>query len=494
MYAGPSQGFSGPKLHDLFAEYTDELGPYAGWGGEGMSRWQILNAGLGCLSLADQRRFLLELCEYDGPAKYPLPSDEDVARLRAAGLQVLADSAYGSGPTRAALRDAKHVQAIKALPLRRAVPGGFDRDDFVIDRDARSVTCPAGHTVAITPKGVATFGVRCRGCPLVSRCTTSKTGRTLRIDVHDAELVEARRTWREGDFAADYRRWRPMVERSIAWRMCGAGSPRRDPSARARMRNGTGSMRSARTRSCSAARSFQGCSRSRSERWLRRPGSRFRIAGTSAVATFRTPGIGMSSGRSRRRRNRSTTEPSIERNSREPVTGRRPRCRRPDLVSPRRRRDCLTLRGYVPCVGRVVAEMVGTQSHHHPSLWLLLSIFVPAYALAATAIATLVPRLAGGPSWRVWRDHARHLSVAQRWAIFRALSRRKRVGDERLVPAMLARIQLARTLLGFTRRRAFRVVRWVGGLLLLILTPYRFWPSTPRVSPRGSGGTWSVCR
>jgi hypothetical protein len=31
------------------------------------------------------------------------------------------------------------------------------------------------------------------------------------------ELVEARRAWRDGDFAADYRRWRPMVERSIAW-------------------------------------------------------------------------------------------------------------------------------------------------------------------------------------------------------------------------------------------------------------------------------------
>jgi IS5 family transposase len=147
----------------------------------------------------------------DGPTGVELLAGEP------AGIQVLADSSYGSGATRAALRDAKHVQAIKALPLRRAVPGGFDRDDCVIDRDARTVTCPAGHTVAIMPKGSANFGVRCRGCPLAPRCTTSKTGRTLRIDVHDDELVEARRAWREGDFAGDYRRWRPMVERSIAW-------------------------------------------------------------------------------------------------------------------------------------------------------------------------------------------------------------------------------------------------------------------------------------
>ena len=34
---------------------------------------------------------------------------------------------------------------------------------------------------------------------------------------HDALLVESRRAWRDGDFAADYRQFRPMVERTIAW-------------------------------------------------------------------------------------------------------------------------------------------------------------------------------------------------------------------------------------------------------------------------------------
>ena len=138
------------------------------------------------------------------------------------GLQVLADSAYGSGEVRAALRSSRHHQAIKPIPLRAAVPGGFDRDDFVIDHRARTATCPAGHTVAITPKGSATFGVRCRACPLRERCTTAKDGRILHIDAHDAELVEARRAWREGEVLDDYRRWRPMVERSIAWLVFGS--------------------------------------------------------------------------------------------------------------------------------------------------------------------------------------------------------------------------------------------------------------------------------
>jgi IS5 family transposase len=147
----------------------------------------------------------------DGPTGVRLLAGES------SGLQVLADSAYGSGDVRVALRDAGHAQAIKAIPLRRAVPGGFDRDDFVIDHDAGTATCPGEHTVTITASGAATFGTRCRTCTLRDRCTTSKTGRTLKITEHDHVLIEARRAWRNGDFADDYRQWRPMVERSLAW-------------------------------------------------------------------------------------------------------------------------------------------------------------------------------------------------------------------------------------------------------------------------------------
>ena len=133
------------------------------------------------------------------------------------GLQVLADSAYGSATVRAALRARGHDQAIKPMPLQRAVPGGFHRDDFTIDHTARTATCPAGVTVPITRKGNAVFGVRCRGCPHRERCTTSKDGRTLKIREHDTELVQARRAWNAGEFNDDYRQHRPMVERSIAW-------------------------------------------------------------------------------------------------------------------------------------------------------------------------------------------------------------------------------------------------------------------------------------
>ena len=82
---------------------------------------------------------------------------------------------------------------------------------------ARTATCPAGHTVTLTAANNAIFDAALPRLPAASRCTTARDGRTLRLNPHDAELVEARRAWRDGDFAADYRRWRPMVERTLAW-------------------------------------------------------------------------------------------------------------------------------------------------------------------------------------------------------------------------------------------------------------------------------------
>jgi IS5 family transposase len=133
------------------------------------------------------------------------------------GLQVLGDTAYGGGETRAALRAAGHAQLIKPIPLRPAVPGGFTKDDFAIDLHAGMVTCPAGHTVTITPGGRAVFDWRCGPCPLRERCTRAKDGKTVNLHPHEAELTAARHQATDPAFQASYRRWRPMVERSIAW-------------------------------------------------------------------------------------------------------------------------------------------------------------------------------------------------------------------------------------------------------------------------------------
>jgi IS5 family transposase len=131
-------------------------------------------------------------------------------------VEVLGDAAYGGGQTRADLAAAGHRATIKPLPLRPAVPGGFGRDDFAVDHAAGTVTCPNNKTVAISAKGNATFGRRCAGCPLRARCTTSTSGRTLRVGAHDARLVAARAQAKTPAFAQAYPR-RSLVERSISW-------------------------------------------------------------------------------------------------------------------------------------------------------------------------------------------------------------------------------------------------------------------------------------
>ncbi len=133
------------------------------------------------------------------------------------GLQVLGDSAYGTARARMALAEAGHTALIKPMPLRTVIADGLTRDDFLVDEVAGQVTCPAGHTVAITRTRKAIFKARCRDCPLRARCTTSRRGRELTLHEHDAILYAARRQAETPQFQTVYRQHRPMVERSIAW-------------------------------------------------------------------------------------------------------------------------------------------------------------------------------------------------------------------------------------------------------------------------------------
>ncbi len=132
-------------------------------------------------------------------------------------VTILADSAYGSGEMRARYELAGHRQVIKPIALRRAIPGGFTLADFVVDHDARTVTCPAGTTVALTRSGKADFAWHCRDCALRSRCTRSPSGREVSIKPFDRQRAMARAQWKEPAVVAEYRRYRPMAERGIAW-------------------------------------------------------------------------------------------------------------------------------------------------------------------------------------------------------------------------------------------------------------------------------------
>lgn len=132
-------------------------------------------------------------------------------------VQVLGDSGYASGGLLAKIIAAGHTPIIKPMPLHRAVPGGFTIDDFTVDEDAGTATCPAGNTRRITSKRRVTFGVICSDCPLKARCTTATEGRKLTLHPHQRLLREQRIRATDSGFKDCYRQHRPMVERSIAW-------------------------------------------------------------------------------------------------------------------------------------------------------------------------------------------------------------------------------------------------------------------------------------
>ncbi|HWH01010.1 MAG TPA: IS1182 family transposase [Pilimelia sp.] len=136
-------------------------------------------------------------------------------------VEVLGDSAYGTGEVLDMLERAGHVPAVKPWPTRPAVAGGFELDDFIVDEAAGTATCPAGTTRNITTARKVVFGVACRSCPFVTQCTTSNKGRTLALHEHDALQRKHRQRARDPQWQSTYRQHRPMVERSIAWLVVG---------------------------------------------------------------------------------------------------------------------------------------------------------------------------------------------------------------------------------------------------------------------------------
>ena len=130
---------------------------------------------------------------------------------------MLGDSAYGTGAMLAALSETGHAPLVKPWPVNPAVPGGFTVDDFTVNSEAGTVTCPNGVTRTINRARQVNFGVACRGCPLRAQCTRSATGKAMRIREHDTLQRTHRARAADPDWQARYRRHRPMVERSLAW-------------------------------------------------------------------------------------------------------------------------------------------------------------------------------------------------------------------------------------------------------------------------------------
>jgi hypothetical protein len=152
----------------------------------------------------------------DADARAGAPAGTGAEAEQGTGLEVYGDSAYGSGEARAAYRDGGHDTFIKPGPLRPAVPCGFTIDDFAVDEEQGTVTCPNGVTRPMSAARTVTFGAACAGCPLRAQCTTAKDGRSMTIHPHEGLLRAARARASTEEFRQAYPT-RSNIERTIAW-------------------------------------------------------------------------------------------------------------------------------------------------------------------------------------------------------------------------------------------------------------------------------------
>ena len=144
--------------------------------------------------------------------------------------EAMGDAAYGDGDTRQAFADAGRtlIARVPGRPNR----SHFPKEDFRIDLESGSCTCPAGQvTRTIVPAGRRTDQMGrtyrleafrfdaavCGACSLRSQCLAAKpgTGRTVRLHPQEALLQQARALQHSEGFA-EYRQRRVVVEHRLA--------------------------------------------------------------------------------------------------------------------------------------------------------------------------------------------------------------------------------------------------------------------------------------
>lgn len=146
----------------------------------------------------------------------------------------IGDCAYGDGATRQAF-----VEAGRTLIAK--VPGRpnkayFPKEDFRIDLEAGTCTCPAGQitrrvsvvTTRTGPSGQAHqaqgfrfHGATCRKCPFRSACVAAGNGKGRTITLHPQEaLLQQARALQHSEAFGEYRKRRQVAEHRLARLVC----------------------------------------------------------------------------------------------------------------------------------------------------------------------------------------------------------------------------------------------------------------------------------
>ena len=144
--------------------------------------------------------------------------------------ETIGDTAYGDGATRQAFADAERtlIAKVPARPNKACFP----KQDFKIDLEAGTCTCPAGN-VTQTVRRVGTRTDRlgrtypaqgfqfdaavCGVCPLRPECVAARDGRGRTVTLHPQEaLLQQARALQNSEAFAEYRKRRQVAEHRLA--------------------------------------------------------------------------------------------------------------------------------------------------------------------------------------------------------------------------------------------------------------------------------------
>lgn len=154
--------------------------------------------------------------ETDGPqAKQLIDAQPQQRRPQ----RLLGDTAYGNGPVRAELAE-RGVDVLAPVPEGKVAEERLGKRDFRIDIQAGTVTCPGGHTIAISTsqsgfRGANFTAEMCRRCPLKDACCPGRARRQINLTEHEELLIAARQALADPDTAEHLRRTRPRIERLL---------------------------------------------------------------------------------------------------------------------------------------------------------------------------------------------------------------------------------------------------------------------------------------
>jgi hypothetical protein len=144
--------------------------------------------------------------------------------------ETIGDCAYGDGATRQAFAEAGRT-------LIARVPGRpnkalFPKEDFKIDLEAGTCTCPAGMVTQIRcrlkshhdgqggwqrPWGFIFDAGVCRACSLRPKCVASKNGKGRTVSLHPQEaLLQQARALQHSEAFGDYQKRRQVSEHRLA--------------------------------------------------------------------------------------------------------------------------------------------------------------------------------------------------------------------------------------------------------------------------------------